>query len=289
MKGIILAGGSGTRLHPTTVITSKQLLPVYNKPMIYYPLSTLMLGGISDILIISTPEHQNLFQTLLGDGSKWGIKLSYAIQEEPAGLAQAFLIGEEFIGNDKCCLILGDNFYFGHGLGEMISNAVHTMDQASIFAYWVREPQRYGVLEMDKTGNTIRIEEKPTKPKSNWAVTGLYLYDNSVIDISKNITPSPRGELEITDVNNHYIQQGTLKVEFLGRGFSWMDMGTHESLLAAGNFVQNVEERQGLMIACLEEVALAKDYIDRSSLLEFTLSLKDSTYRDYLMRIVSEG
>ncbi len=288
MKGIILAGGSGTRLHPVTKVVSKQLLPVYDKPMIYYPLSTLMLAGISDILIISTPQDLPLFQQLLGDGSTWGISLSYAEQPKPEGLAQAFIIGEKFIGNDNVCLILGDNLYYGHTLSKLLQNAATIKEGAIVFGYTVRDPQRYGVVSFDGEGNVNDILEKPQNPPSNVAVTGLYFYDNQVIDIAKQLKPSPRGELEITDVNRVYLDRKQLKIEVLGRGMAWLDTGTHESLLQAGHFIQMIEERQTVKIACPEEIAWRMGYINNQQLEQLAQPLSNSQYGTYLLSLLEK-
>ena len=285
-KGIILAGGSGTRLHPLTLTVSKQLMPVYDKPMIYYPVATLLLADIRDILIITTPRDQEAYQTLLGDGSQWGVNFQYAVQPSPDGLAQAFLIGEQFIGQDPACLILGDNIYYGQGLSAVLRRAASRERGATVFGYYVRDPERYGVVSFDASGRAMDIEEKPQAPKSNYAVTGLYFYDNDVVNVARNIRPSPRGELEITDVNKVYLERGELNVELLGRGYAWLDTGTHESLLAAANFMQVVEQRQGLKIACPEEVAWRMGFIDDAQLLRLAAPLAKSGYGDYLRELL---
>lgn len=284
-KGIILAGGSGTRLHPLTLATSKQLMPIYDKPMIYYPLSVLMLAGIREVLIITTPEDQASFQHLLGDGSQFGIELTYAVQASPDGLAQAFLIGEDFIGDDNVALVLGDNIFFGQHFSEKLKQASSLEKGATVFGYHVSDPERFGVVEFDESGKAISIEEKPAKPKSSYAVTGLYFYDNDVIDIAKSIKPSIRGELEITDVNLAYLQRGDLQVSLLGRGFAWLDTGTHDSLLEAGQFVQTVEHRQGLKVACLEEIAYRQKWIDQTQLSAVGNALKKTGYGQYLLKV----
>ncbi len=288
MKGIILAGGSGTRLYPLTKSVSKQMMAVYDKPMIYYPLSALMLAGINEILIISTPNDLPNFKNLLGDGSDLGIRLEYAEQPSPDGLAQAFIIGEEFIGSDSACLILGDNIFHGHGLTELLKTAVNNVEienKATVFGYYVQDPERYGVAEFDKSGNVISLEEKPADPKSNYAVVGLYFYPNSVVEVAKRIEPSERGELEITTVNQEYLKQNNLKVELMGRGYAWLDTGTHESLLEASNFIQTIEKRQGLKVACLEEIAYEMGYISREKVIELATPLKKNEYGQYLLRL----
>ncbi|WP_454630184.1 glucose-1-phosphate thymidylyltransferase RfbA [Bradyrhizobium cenepequi] len=285
MKGIILAGGTGSRLYPATTVVSKQLLPVFDKPMIYYPLSTLMLGGIRDILIISTPQDKPLFQRLLGDGSEIGVRFSYATQETPRGLADAFIVGREFIGTEPVALILGDNIFYGHGLPEMLSAASERKKGATVFGYVVKTPDQYGVIELDDTGRALSIEEKPQQPKSNVAVTGLYFYDNDVVDIAARVKPSARGEIEITDVNNAYLERGDLYVEVLGRGFAWLDTGTHASLVDASYFVQILEQRQGLRIACPEEIALRQGYISLQAFARVAQKTAKSSYGEYLMSV----
>lgn len=289
MKGIILAGGKGTRLYPNTFVVSKQLLPVYDKPMIYYPLSTLMLAGIQDILIISTPESTPQFIQLLGDGSQWGLNLSYAVQPSPDGLAQAFIIGEDFIGDGSCALILGDNIFYGNDLIPSLEIAKLQPEGATIFAYPVNDPEKYGVIEFDKNGTAINIEEKPKMPKSHYAVTGLYFYDNKVIEIARSLKASPRGEFEITDVNRHYLQQGNLNVSIMGRGHAWLDTGTCESLLDAGLFIQTLEKRQGLKVACPEEIAYRMGYIDAAQLEVLTIPLLKSSYGEYLHQLLAKN
>ncbi|TKA89438.1 glucose-1-phosphate thymidylyltransferase RfbA [Guyparkeria sp. SB14A] len=287
-KGIILAGGSGTRLHPATLSVSKQLLPVYDKPMIYYPLSTLMLAGIRDILIISTPQDTPRFEQLLGNGEQWGLNLQYAVQPSPDGLAQAFVIGEEFIGNDPCALVLGDNIFYGHHFDELLGNAMGRRDGASVFAYHVHDPERYGVAEFDADGKVLSLEEKPEQPKSNYAVTGLYFYDNDVVDMAKDLKPSARGELEITDINSGYMEAGKLNVEIMGRGYAWLDTGTHESLLDAGQFIATLEQRQGLKVACPEEIAFRAGWIGAQQLEDLARPLLKNGYGRYLRQVLNE-
>jgi len=289
MKGIILAGGSGTRLYPITRVVSKQLLPIYDKPMIYYPLSVLMLAGIREVLIISTPTDLPRFEEMLGDGKSLGMSLSYKVQPRPEGLAQAFLLGKEFIGNDTVCLVLGDNIFYGQGLASVLQRCAKLTEGGIVFGYKVRDPKRYGVVEFDAEKNVISIEEKPEQPKSKFAVTGLYFYDNDVVSVAEGLKPSPRGELEITDLNNVYLQRGKLKVEFLGRGYAWLDTGTHESLLHASSFVQAIQERQGVLVACLEEIAYRMGYIDAEQVAVLAKDMLKNAYGQYLMETIREG
>jgi len=286
MKGIILAGGSGTRLYPITKSISKQIIPVYDKPMIYYPLSVLMLSGIREILIISTPKDIHLYEDLLGDGSQLGLKLAYKIQPSPDGLAQAFILGDEFIGNDSVCLVLGDNIFYGYGFGETLLKTAKLEDGAVVFGYWVKDPERYGVAEFDDKGNVLSIEEKPAKPKSNYAVTGLYFYSNDVVAKAKSLKPSARGELEITDLNRLYLQEERLKMRLLGRGFAWLDTGTHDSLLQASNYIATIEARQGLKVSCIEEIAYNRGFIDKEQLLQLADEYRKNPYGDYIRSII---
>ncbi len=289
MKGIVLAGGSGTRLYPVTKSISKQIIPVYDKPMIYYPLSILMLAGIREILIISTPQDIHLYENLLGNGSELGISLEYAIQPSPDGLAQAFIIGEQFIGNDNVCMVLGDNIFYGFDFTRTLREAAELKDGAMVFGYYVNDPERYGVAEFDLNGKVLSLEEKPTHPKSNYAVTGLYFYSNDVVQKSKGLNPSQRGELEITDLNRLYLEEGRLSLKMMGRGMAWLDTGTHDSLLEASNFIATIENRQGLKVACLEEIAFRNDYISREKLLQLAEPLKKNHYGEYLIKIANEG
>ena len=286
IKGVILAGGSGTRLYPLTLAMSKQLVPVYNKPMIYYPLSSLMLAGIRTILVITSPQDQTAFQRLLGDGSQLGLRIAYEVQPKPEGIAQAFIIGRRFIGDDRVALALGDNVFYGHGFPEYLKRAAERSRGATVFAYWVRDPERYGVVEFDATGKAVGLEEKPAKPRSPYAVTGLYFYDNQVVEIAAGLRPSARGELEITDVNGAYLRRGQLQVEKLGRGIAWLDTGTHEALLQAATFIQTIEDRQGLMVACVEEIAYRMGYITAADVARLARSMKDNSYGQYLLRLI---
>lgn len=289
MRGIILAGGSGTRLYPITRGISKQLIPVYDKPMIYYPLSTLMLAGIQDILVISTPEYTPMFEKLLGDGSDFGINLSYAVQDKPNGLAEAFIVGREFIGNDSVCLILGDNIYYGSGMAEMLQDAAKLTSGATVFGYHVNDPERFGVVEFDSKMHAVSLVEKPKAPKSNYAVTGLYFYDNRVVDYAANLEPSARGELEITDLNKIYLANGELNVKLMGRGYAWLDTGTHDSMLEAASFIATIQKRQNLKVACLEEIAFRMGYINRERLLELAQPMKKNDYGQYLIRLANQN
>ncbi|PYN59375.1 MAG: glucose-1-phosphate thymidylyltransferase [Candidatus Rokuibacteriota bacterium] len=286
IKGVILAGGSGTRLYPLTLAMSKQLVPVYNKPMIYYPLSSLMLAGIRTILVITSPQDQTAFQRLLGDGSQLGLRIAYEVQPKPEGIAQAFIIGRRFIGDDRVALALGDNVFYGHGFPEYLKHAAERGRGATVFAYWVRDPERYGVVEFDATGKAVGLEEKPAKPRSPYAVTGLYFYDNQVVEIAAGLRPSARGELEITDVNGAYLRRGQLQVEKIGRGIAWLDTGTHEALLQAATFIQTIEDRQGLMVACVEEIAYRMGYITAADVARLARSMKDNSYGQYLLRLI---
>lgn len=288
MKGIILAGGSGTRLYPITKGISKQLIPVYDKPMIYYPLSTLMLAGITDILVISTPEYTPLFEQLLGDGSDIGVSLTYKVQEKPNGLAEAFILGADFIGNDSVCLILGDNIYYGSGLSKLVQEAAEKIDGATVFGYHVNDPERFGVVEFDDDMKALSIEEKPENPKSNYAVTGLYFYDNTVVEKAKNLKPSNRGELEITDINKLYLDEGKLDVKLMGRGYAWLDTGTHDSMMEAASFIATIQKRQNLKVACLEEIAYRMGYISKEKLVELAQQMKKNDYGQYLLRLAKE-
>lgn len=292
MKGIVLAGGSGTRLYPATQSISKQLLPIFDKPMVYYPISTLMLAGIKDILIISTPQDTPHFQNLLGDGSRFGVNFQYKVQPSPDGLAQALILGEEFIGDDDVCLVLGDNIFYGYGLSGMLQRSVEIVEKERknvVFGYYVNDPERYGVVEFDKAGKVLSIEEKPSQPKSNYAVVGLYFYTNDVVEVAKNVKPSARGELEITTVNHEFLNRGELNVEFMGRGFAWLDTGTHESMLEASQFIHTIESRQGLKIACLEEIAYSKGYIDADRVRELAAPMAKNQYGQYLLKLVTKG